>query len=109
MIVLTDKAAKKVKSLLEKEGLGKEGALRISVKNVGCSGFSYDLKFDNQVDPKFDMTFEQNGVKVVADKKSLLYLNGTTIDFNEDLMQGGFKFNNPISTGTCSCGQSFST
>jgi len=109
MIQLTDKAVTKVKSLMEAEKLGSEGALRLSVKNVGCAGFTYDLKFDTVFDKKFDMQFDQKGVRVVVDKKSLLYINGITLDFSDSLTQGGFKFENPISTGTCSCGQSFST
>ena len=107
MINLTDSAASKVKQLLQKE---KEGAsLRLAVQNVGCAGFSYDLKFDTQIDPKMDKKFDEKGVPIVVDKKSLLYVDGTTIDFSQSLMSGGFKFKNPIATDTCSCGTSFST
>lgn len=109
MVHLTEKAADKVRSLMENEGIGDKGRLRLSVKNVGCAGFSYDLKFDTQVDSKFDKLFEDRGVPLVVDKKSLLYVNGTTIDFSDSLVQGGFKFNNPVATDTCSCGSSFST
>lgn len=108
MITLTEKAAVKVKGLLEKEK-GAGAFLRIAVKNVGCAGFSYDLKFDTRMDPKFDAAFELGGVKVVVDKKSLIYISGTTIDFSDSLVSGGFKFQNPIATGSCSCGHSFST
>ncbi len=107
MIILTDKAVKKVKGLFEKEP--DTAALRLAVKNVGCAGFSYDLKFDSNIDPKMDIKFDEKGVPMVVDKKSLLYVSGTTIDFNDSLMQGGFKFQNPIATDTCSCGSSFAT
>jgi len=109
MIVLTEKAAARVKSLLEKEKPEGNGFLRLAVKNVGCAGFSYALDFDTKQDPKMDAAFEQHGVKVVVDKKSLIYIRGTTIDFSDSLTQGGFKFRNPIATGSCSCGHSFST
>lgn len=107
MINLTDSASVRVKQLLEKQSQG--ASLRLAVKNVGCAGFSYDLKFDTQVDSKMDMQFEQKGIPIVVDKQSLLYISGTTIDFSSSLMSGGFKFENPIATDTCSCGSSFAT
>lgn len=109
MVTLTQKAAQKVKFYLEQENLGKDGFLRVSVQNSGCAGFSYDLQFDNHLDPNADETFEQDGIKVVIDKQSLAYLDGTTIDYVENLTKAGFAFNNPKSTGGCSCGSSFST
>ena len=106
MIGLSEIAKEEVKKLL---GQQKEpGAfLRVSVKGGGCSGLTYDVKFDDKLDP-FDRAFEIGGVKVVCDSKSFVYLDNMTIDFSTELVGGGFRFVNPNATGSCGCGTSFS-
>lgn len=103
MITLTKFAAKKIKTLLtEKEETG----IRAGVQGGGCSGFTYQLKFDNEKEN--DRVIESNGVSVYVDPKSFLYLMGTEIDFVDELNQSGFKFVNPNAKRTCGCGESFS-
>ena len=104
MINLSDKAQIEVKRLLNQ---GKPGSfLRLAVKGGGCSGMTYDVKFDD-TPRENDRTYEVSGIKVVSDPKSLLYLSGMTIDFSSELVGGGFKFINPNATGSCGCGTSF--
>lgn len=81
--------------------------VRVGVKSGGCSGLSYELKFDKVQNPD-DKTFEDNGVKIAVDKKSFLYLIGTTLEYSGGLNGKGFVFNNPNATRTCGCGESFS-
>ena len=81
--------------------------VRVAVKSGGCSGLSYDLKFDNNKDAD-DKVFEDNGVRVIVDKKSFLYLVGTTLEYSGGLNGTGFVFNNPNASRTCGCGESFS-
>ena len=81
--------------------------MRVSVKSGGCSGLSYDLDFDNKIQDS-DEVFEDNNMKLVVDKRSVLYLFGTTLDFSSGLNGKGFEFKNPNATRTCSCGESFS-
>ena len=81
--------------------------IRVGVKSGGCSGLSYDLKFDNQKQDN-DQVFEDNGVKIIVDKKSFLYLIGTTLEYSGGLNGTGFVFNNPNANRTCGCGESFS-
>lgn len=105
MISLTERAVKEVKQMLEKEkrpGL----ALRVGVKGGGCAGMEYALSFDS-AQQEWDEVFEVEGVKILVDAKSLLFLEGTTIDFSHSLTDSGFKFNNPNSKGSCGCGISF--
>jgi iron-sulfur cluster assembly protein len=90
------------------EDEGKEGLfIRVGVQGGGCSGLMYQLTFDNQ-DLEGDKSFEDNGIKVVVDKKSYLYLIGTTLDFSGGLNGKGFVFQNPNADRTCGCGESFS-
>lgn len=103
---LTAVAASKVAEIREAEAIEANYALRVKVLGGGCSGFQYDLYFDEQAAD--DMEFESNGVKLVADQMSYMYLMGTNIDYVEGLQGAGFKFNNPMSTGSCGCGSSFS-
>ena len=103
MITLTKFAAKKIKTLLlEKE----ESGIRAGVQGGGCSGFTYQLGFDNQKEN--DRVIESHGVTLYVDPKSYLYLMGTEIDFVDELNQSGFKFVNPNAKRTCGCGESFS-
>ena len=108
MIYVSDKAKEKVVSLMQQaEQIQDESwFLRVSVVGGGCSGLSYKLDFDNESKPN-DQVFENNGVKVVTDLKSFLYLLDTTLDFSEGLNGKGFYFNNPNATRTCGCGESF--
>ena len=106
MITVTDTAKKQALRLMEDEG--KDGYfIRVGVEGGGCSGLMYQLTFDNQLNEN-DKSFENNGVQVVVDKKSFLYLVGTTLDFSGGLNGKGFMFNNPNAGRTCGCGESFS-
>ena len=105
IITLSDKAATRIKEVLsnDKTSLG----VRIGVKSGGCSGLSYEMKFDNQLEEN-DKIFEDNDIKIVVDKKSLLYLAGTTLEYSGGLNGKGFVFSNPNANRTCGCGESFS-
>ncbi len=104
-ITLTEKAASKIKEMMEREGK-KDSALRVYIAGGGCSGFQYGMGFDDQKEG--DQVYQQHGLKILLDPKSLLYLNGATVDYEESLTGMGFKINNPNATRTCGCGQSFS-
>lgn len=107
MIQVTDKAVTQLHKLKKEEGHPEEANLRVSVEGGGCSGLMYDLKFDiNKSDD--DDVFEDKGFTILVDKKSLLYLLGTTLDFTDGLNGNGFQFINPNATRTCGCGESFS-
>lgn len=108
-IHISDKAKERVEQILAEKTLSGKGAyfLRVSVVSGGCSGLSYQLDFDNEERAK-DQVFEDKGVKIVTDMKSLLYLLGTTLEFSDGLSGKGFYFNNPNASRTCSCGESFS-
>ena len=106
MITLTESASKKVKELVEAEG-NNELALRVAVRPGGCSGFSYEMFFDSDFAAD-DQKAEYDGVKVVVDSASLQYLTGASLDYKEGLMGAGFTVNNPNTTRSCGCGQSFS-
>ena len=95
MITLTPVASQEVKRLIEKEQKPNVG-LRIGVKGGGCSGLSYVLTIDEATPKQYDSVFEQDGIKVLIDAKSHLYLDGMTVDFKNSLMGGGFEFNNPL-------------
>lgn len=105
MITITENAAKKVKELVEKEKKGPEYGLRVGVRGGGCSGMTYLLDLDTQKPD--DSTLEEFGVKVFVDRKSLLYISGSQIDYQESLMGSGFKIENPNVKGSCGCGHSF--
>jgi len=107
MIEVTEKAAAEVQRILTEQELPEATALRVGVKGGGCSGFSYTLGFDDQIN-EIDQISESQGVRVVCDPKSFLYLNGTYVDFEDNLMGRGFKFVNPNASKTCGCGESFS-
>ncbi|MEM6831045.1 MAG: iron-sulfur cluster assembly accessory protein [Bacteroidota bacterium] len=107
MILVTDTAKDQIKTLLNAEGITEEQSIRVSVKGGGCSGLMYDLSFDTEIQES-DEIFEDKGVKILVDKKSLLYLLGTTLDFSGGLNGKGFQFVNPNASRTCGCGESFS-
>jgi iron-sulfur cluster assembly protein len=106
MIYISEKAKTKVDKLKAESGLGNEYFLRVSVVGGGCSGLSYKLDFDNETQPN-DQVFEDNGVKLVTDLKSFLYLCDTTLDFSDGLNGKGFHFVNPNASRSCGCGESF--
>jgi len=107
-ITLTERAAKEVKKVIDEQKQSKETTmLRVRVVGGGCSGFSYDLKFDDQFDEKLDAKSVQHDVTVVVDRKSDLYLDGTTVDYYEGLEKRGFTFDNPNAVKSCGCGSSF--
>jgi len=107
VISITPTAAKEVRRIIQEQSLPEATALRVGVKGGGCSGFSYTLGFDDQVG-ETDQVFElDEGIRLVCDPKSFLYLNGTQVDFEESLMGRGFKFGNPNASKTCGCGESF--
>jgi iron-sulfur cluster assembly protein len=106
-IELTETAAREIKTIIDREELDLDKTrLRVGVKGGGCSGFNYVLDLTEQ-SRDTDESFEAHGVRVVCDPKSYLYLNGTTIDFRDEVMGRGFVFNNPNATNTCGCGSSF--
>jgi iron-sulfur cluster assembly protein len=105
---VSEKAKTRLLELLEEQGKSNDPSyfLRVSVVGGGCSGLSYKMDFDNVSKPT-DQVFEHNGIKVVADMKSLLYLVNTTLEFSDGLNGKGFYFNNPNASRTCGCGESF--
>ncbi|MBT8259387.1 MAG: iron-sulfur cluster assembly accessory protein [Bacteroidia bacterium] len=108
MIKVSDTAKAKVIELMQADGFNPDqDFVRVGVKSGGCSGLSYDLKFDNSKENE-DKVFEDNDVRIIVDKKSFLYLVGTTLDYSGGLNGSGFMFNNPNANRTCGCGESFS-
>ena len=104
---LTETAAQEIKKVIAEQKMSEKVALRVGVEGGGCSGFSYKLGFDEHVDEQTDTILEMHGVRVAVDKKSLLYLDGTEIDYHSGIDKRGFVFNNPNATKTCGCGSSF--
>ncbi len=108
MIKVSDHAKEKAIQLMTEDGFDPaEDYIRVGVKSGGCSGLEYVLKFDNQKTDT-DQVFEDNNIKIVIDKKSILYLAGTTLEYSGGLNGKGFVFNNPNASRTCGCGESFS-
>lgn len=106
-IQLSERAAEEVKRFRTEHSFEDSMFLRIGVAGGGCSGFNYTLNFDDNFDTKADSKYESHGVAVVVDKKSALYLDGTTVDWFESLEKQGFTFENPNATKSCGCGSSF--
>lgn len=107
-IHLTETAAREILSIIEQQGIDRETVrLRVGVRGGGCSGFSYILDLTEQQKDS-DEVFQDHGITIICDPKSLLYLHGTTIDFRDEIMGRGFVFQNPNATTTCGCGSSFS-
>ena len=104
-ITMTDAAAARVSSFLTNRGKGI--GLRLGVKTTGCSGLAYVLEFVDELADE-DQVFEQNGVRIIVDAKSLIHLDGTELDFVKEGLNEGFQFNNPNAKGECGCGESFS-
>jgi iron-sulfur cluster assembly protein len=104
---LSEKAATEVKKIITEQKLEPDTLLRVAVVGGGCSGFSYNLGFDKNYDATQDSKFDCHGVAVVVDKKSALYLDGTTVDFYDGIERRGFTFDNPNAVKSCGCGSSF--
>ena len=108
MIKVSESAKKRIAALMQEDGFdAMRDFVRVGVKSGGCSGLSYELKFD-QSQTEGDRLFEDNDVKIVVDKKSVLYLAGTILEYSGGLNGKGFVFNNPNANRTCGCGESFS-
>ena len=107
MIKVSDDASKKIVAMMQEDGFdATNDYVRVGVKSGGCSGLSYDLKFDKELGEN-DKVFEDNGVKIAVEKKSFLYLAGTILEFSGGLNGKGFVFNNPNADFKCGCGSSF--
>jgi iron-sulfur cluster assembly protein len=106
-VTLTEKAATEVKRIMDEQKLEQGTVLRVGVRGGGCSGFSYALGFDKNYDEQADTKYDQHGVPLVVDKKSALYLDGTTVDFYDGIERRGFTFDNPNAVKSCGCGSSF--
>ena len=105
-VALTDSGAEKVREFLDSQGLDQESAgLRVGVRGGGCSGFQYQLAFDEQRDG--DVIFEHSGLRLLVDNQSLPYVDGSTIDYVDSLQGAGFQVNNPNVVAACGCGSSF--
>ena len=106
MLFVADSAKEKIESLLEAQSLSDDYFIRVSVVSGGCSGLTYKMDFDHEIKPN-DQVFEDNGMKVICDTKSVLYLFNTTLEFTGGLEGKGFYFNNPNASRECGCGESF--
>lgn len=109
-ITVSDRAASRIKEIRAEQQLPEDARLRVGVVSGGCSGLTYDLNFDTEADQETekDQEFEDNGIRLIVDMRSFLYLSGTELDYSEGLEGQGFYFENPNATRTCSCGESFS-
>jgi iron-sulfur cluster assembly protein len=107
MVTVSEQAKEKIIELKQKEGKTENYGIRVAVEGGGCSGLMYDLAFDAEQQAT-DHVFEDKGIKIFVDKKSLLYLLGTELDFSDGLNGKGFQFKNPNASRTCGCGESFS-
>jgi iron-sulfur cluster assembly protein len=107
-ILITKRSAKEIRSIIKEQNYDDSVMIRIGAKGGGCAGMTYVLDFDKNGASEFDLTYEQHGVTLVIDKKSAFFMMGTKLDFNDGLLNRGFVFNNPESTGSCGCGTSFS-
>ena len=107
MVTVSEEAKNKIIELKAKEGITENYGIRVAVQGGGCSGLMYDLQFDGE-QRESDHVYEDKGIKIFVDKKSLLYLLGTELDFSDGLNGKGFQFKNPNAARTCGCGESFS-
>jgi iron-sulfur cluster assembly accessory protein len=107
-VILSETAAREIRSIIQQQELDADKVcLRVGVKGGGCSGFSYILDL-TETKKDTDETFEQHGIRIIVDPKSLLYLGGVTVDFKDEIMGRGFVFHNPNASSSCGCGSSFS-
>ena len=108
MIVITPKAASEVHRIISDQAMTEKLYLRLRVVGGGCSGYQHKLDLDPTVNEKLDTTFDIEGIPVVVDKRSALYIDGVVVDFHDDLNKRGFSISNPTAKSTCGCGSSFS-
>ncbi len=108
VVTITEKAAGEMHRVLSDKKLADSTVLRIGINGGGCSGFSYSLGFDDKFDEMNDVVTDQHGLKVAVDRKSAMFLEGTTIDFYDGIERRGFTFDNPNAKKSCGCGSSFS-
>ncbi len=106
MLFVSESASEKIKSLITEQKMPDGSFVRVQVKGGGCSGLSYDMSFDHNLNPD-DQQFEDKGVKLVTDLKSFLYVCNTTLEYSDGLNGKGFVFNNPNASRSCACGESF--
>jgi iron-sulfur cluster assembly protein len=106
IVTLTPDAVQEIKRLQKVQELG-GAALRLGVKGGGCSGLSYTVNFDTEMGP-YDQSYEVEGIRIIVDMKSAIYLQGTQLDYQKDMLSGQFKFSNPNAAKSCGCGESFS-
>jgi iron-sulfur cluster assembly protein len=106
MLFVSDKAKEKIQQIMQEQNLDDKSFVRVSVLGGGCSGLSYKMDFDTQLNPD-DQEFEDKGIKLVTDLRSFLYVCNTTLEFTDGLNGKGFHFQNPNATRTCACGESF--
>ena len=107
MITLTACAAKEIRRIMQECSLEENIPIRLGIKGGGCAGFTYYFDFESKEPNQFDRIFESQDLKVIVDRKSLIYIDGTQVDFNTSLMERGFKFDNPKANAACGCGTSF--
>ena len=107
-VTITPKASQEVRRIMADQGVNEKLFLRLRVVGGGCSGFQHKLDLDPAVNDKLDDTFDIEGIPVVIDKRSMLYLTGATVEFHDDLNKRGFSITNPQAKGSCGCGSSFS-
>ena len=107
-VQVTERAAKEILRVIAEQNFPPTTWVRIGAKGGGCSGFTYVLDFDQTGPTEFDLSFPQHGINVVVDKKSEFFMGGTMLDFNDGLLDRGFVFKNPLASGSCGCGTSFS-
>ena len=108
MITITENAAEKLGGIMEQKGMGEGQGLRVFVKGGGCGGMQYGMTFDEQA-REDDQVFEENGMRVFVDPTSIFYIDGSNIDYVDNLMGGGFHIDNPQAVSSCGCGSSFRT
>jgi iron-sulfur cluster assembly protein len=107
-VILSEKAVKEIKRLMADQDMKPDSTyVRAGVRGGGCSGFQYSFNLDENVDENKDVIEEQDGLKIVVDKRSMMYIQGTMIDYHDQLEKRGFSFNNPNASGKCGCGSSF--
>lgn len=107
-VTLTEKAAVEIRKFIAEGGYGEDAMLRVSVVGGGCSGLNYSLNISTEFDDSNDTRLEQHGITLVVDRKSALFLDGTSVDYYDGLEQRGFQFLNPNAKRSCGCGNSFS-
>lgn len=107
MITLTANAGKEIRRIMQETSLTEDTPIRLGIKGGGCAGFTYYFDFESKTPDQFDRIFESKDLKIIVDRKSLIYIDGTQVDFNTSLMERGFKFDNPKANAACGCGTSF--